>query len=397
MNTLIASPTSWLGFVLLTASTFGQAAGAPENVLAATNATLPTDGAASGLRFNFRGAPLETVLNYMSEAAGFVIVLETPVRGTVDMWSTQPVSKVEAVQLLNLALNKNGYTATVQGRNLIVNSKDEAKKRNLPIRTGNNPRDIPENASMVMQIIPLRHINAMQASRDLATLLPGSATLTANEDSNSLVVTDTQMNVRHIVELVAALDTSADTVSSMRVFKLNNADPVEMAQLLTNVFQSTVPTAAARAGGNRQGNNAQRGNNNNNRTNNNRGGNNRSGSGSGSGSGPTGGDRGTPVVAVADPRTFSVIVTAATDAMPEIAEMIAQLDSSSARKQKVFVYTMENAEVKQVEAVLKNLFQSSNSRASPNTQPDPLTTRATSNAQNSGSNITLGANRGTSR
>ncbi|MEN9402010.1 MAG: hypothetical protein RL091_713, partial [Verrucomicrobiota bacterium] len=37
----------------------------------------------AGLRFNFRGAPLETVLKYMSEAAGFVIVLNTPLKGTV--------------------------------------------------------------------------------------------------------------------------------------------------------------------------------------------------------------------------------------------------------------------------------------------------------------------------
>src|SRR5689334_13181399 len=29
------------------------------------------------LRLNFRGAPLETVLNYLSEAAGFIIVLDT--------------------------------------------------------------------------------------------------------------------------------------------------------------------------------------------------------------------------------------------------------------------------------------------------------------------------------
>ncbi|HXI50274.1 MAG TPA: hypothetical protein VNH84_02180, partial [Candidatus Saccharimonadales bacterium] len=31
-----------------------------------------------GLRLNFRGVPLDMVLNYMSEAAGFIIVLDTP-------------------------------------------------------------------------------------------------------------------------------------------------------------------------------------------------------------------------------------------------------------------------------------------------------------------------------
>ncbi|MBL9199388.1 MAG: hypothetical protein JNL39_02730, partial [Opitutaceae bacterium] len=341
---------------------------------AATPAALAQPSPAAGrgepasIKFNFRGASLETVLNYMSEAAGFIIVYETQVRGTVDMFSAQPVSREEAVQLLNFALNKNGYAATLQGRSLIVSSKEDAKKRNIPIRTGNDPQEIPENAEMVMQIIPLRRLDATQAARDLATLLPSSANITANADSNSLVVTDTQINIRHIVELVSALDTSSDTVSTMRVFKLTNADPVEMAQLISNLYGATAASGRGGAGGGFPGvpgfggfgafgpggfaaaAAAQAGG---------RGGLPGTGgrgsttgrSTSGRGATQTTG-RSTPVVAVADPRTYSVIVTASKEDMPAIAEIVAQLDSSSARKQKVFVYTMENADVKQVEAVL---------------------------------------------
>jgi general secretion pathway protein D len=356
----------------------------------------------TGLRFNFRGAPLETVLNYMSDAAGYVIVLETPVHGTVDMWSAQPVSKEEALQLLNLALNKNGYTARVQGRSLIVSSKEDAKKLNLPIRTGNDPAEIPETAEMVMQIIPLRHIDATQAARDLGTLLPGSATLTANQDSNSLVVTDTQINVHHIVEIVAALDTSIDTVSAVRVFPLKNADPIEMAQLLTSLFTTTTTTPSPTFGGfggggfgGRSGGFAGSG-----------AGGNGGGAGSFGGAGGAGrnsrfgaspaGGRTTPVIAVADPRTFSVVVTASKAQMPEIAQMIGQLDTSSARKQKVFVYTMANADVKQVETILKNLFQSSNTRGSSSTQADPLSTRASNNSQTTTTtqNLSIGGTSG---
>ena len=399
MKTTRFTPSLLLGFAAIAAGASAQniaPAPAPAPVKAAApdtsvrpTATRPASKPAE-LRFNFRGAPLETVLNYMSDAAGFIIVLETPVRGTVDMWSSQPVTREEAVQLLNQALNKNGYSASVQGRSLIVSSKDEAKKKNIPIRTGNDPQEIPMNAELVMQIIPLRRIDATQAARDLATLIPGSATLTANQDSNSLVVTDTNINVRHIVEIVSALDTSADTVSTMKVFQLKNADPVEMAQLITNIFSS--PSQG-------QGANASRGG----ATGGfpgfpgfgGRGGSTGGGSRTGGASGRTGGggaastSRSTPVVAIADARTYSVIVTASKDAMPEIGEIIAQLDASTARKQKVFVYTMENADVKQVETVLKNLFQSSNSRATTSTQTDPLATRAANNSQTTSTNNTL--------
>jgi general secretion pathway protein D len=370
---------------------------APESAPAATE--RPARDTSAGLRFNFRGAPLETVLNYLSEAAGFVIVLETPVRGTIDMWSAQPVSRTEAVQLLNLAINKSGYTATLKGRTLVVSSKEEARKRAIPIRTGNDPRQIPDNAELVMQIIPLERIDATQAATDLATLLPNSATITANVDSNSLVVTDTQSNVRHIVELLAALDGSAGSVASMRVFQLKNSDPQEMAALINNIFgggqsgaRSGTPqmpgfggfpgfgggpgaAIAAMAAARGSGGPGSRG----------------SSASSSRGSRSSGGSsRGTPVVAVADPRTYSVIVSASKETLEDVDGIVRQLDASTARKQKVFVYSLEHGDVKQVESVLRNLFQGSNVRTTGSQEVDPLSTRASANSQATGSNITLG-------
>lgn len=394
---------TWLGEALLPAR---AVAAAPDTSPASESAPAaperPARDTSTGLRFNFRGAPLETVLNYLSEAAGFVIVLETPVRGTIDMWSAQPVSRTEAVELLNLAINANGYTATLKGRTLVVSSKEDARKRAIPIRTGNDPRQIPDNAEMVMQIIPLERIDAAQAASDLATLLPNSATVTANVDSNSLVVTDTQSNVRHIVQLLSALDGSAGSVSSMRVFQLKNSDPQEMAALINNIFgggqsgtrsgQPQMPgfggfpgfgggpgaaiaaMAAARGSGGPGG----------------PGGRGSSASSSRGSRSSGGSSRGTPVVAVADPRTYSVIVSASRETLEDVDGIIRQLDASTARKQKVFVYSLEHGDVKQVESVLRNLFQGSNVRATGSQEVDPLSTRASANSQATGSNITLG-------
>jgi general secretion pathway protein D len=394
MKTTHFTPTVWLGIAALTTSLWAQDA-APAVVNQPTPPTPAARGAGT-LRFNFRGAPLETVLNYLSEAAGYIIVLETPVRGTVDAYSAQPVTREEALQLVNGALNKNGYTSIVSGRTITISSKDDAKKKNLPIRTGNDPEEIPMTAEMFIQIIPLRHLDSATAARDLATLLPGSSTITANADSNSLLVTDTNINLKQVVSLVNALDTSSDTVSTMKIFKLQNADPYEMATLLTNLYAPATSQAgrgglpgqfgrggfpggfggfpgfgaAGFGGGNTGGGNT--------------GGRDR-GTGGGSTRGGTGRGGNTsvrtvPVVAVADPRTFSVIVTAAKEQMPDIAEMVTQLDASSARKQQAFIYTMENANVKQVETILKSLFQTTRSTTT-NNQPDALTSRATQNAQ----------------
>lgn len=395
MKTTHLTPTVCLSVVALAASAWAQ-----DNAPTATPSAPPAAAPAPGtLKFNFRGAPLETVLNYMSQEAGFIIVPETPIRGTVDMFSAQPVTRDEAVQLLNYALSRNGYAAVVNGRTIVISSKDDAKKKNLPIRTGNDPDEIPNTAEMFIQIIPLRHLDATTAARDLGTMLPNSSAITANVDSNSLLVTDTNINLKQVVTLVNALDTSTDAISTMKIFKLKNADPYEMAALLTNLYATPTNGQGQNGRGGQNGfGNAGRGGalgalfgggfggaggfGAGGLGGGGRGGG--AGFGGGGGRGGRGGNTGArnvPVVAVADPRTFSVIVTASKEQMTDISEMVAQLDSSPARKQKVFVYTMENANVKQVETILKNLFQSSTGRTTTNNQPDALTSRATINAQ----------------
>jgi type II secretory pathway component GspD/PulD (secretin) len=102
------------------------------------------------------------------------------------------------------------------------------------------------------------------------------------------------------------------------------------------------------------------------------------------------------VLAVPDQRTASVIVTAASDLMPQISEMIEQLDTDPAKKQKVFVYSLENADVDNVVGVLQDMFQSSNSRGSSSSSrqnSSALSTRQTQSSQ-SISTSTSGNNRG---
>src|SRR5262245_6221406 len=96
------------------------------------------------LRLNFRGVPVAMVLDYLSDAAGFIIIKETEVKGKVDAWSNQPLTKDEAVDLLNTILNKNDYAAIRNGRTLTIVSKDEAKKRDIPVVPGGEAVKIPK-------------------------------------------------------------------------------------------------------------------------------------------------------------------------------------------------------------------------------------------------------------
>jgi len=88
------------------------------------------------------------------------------------------------------------------------------------------------------------------------------------------------------------------------------------------------------------------------------------------------------VVAVADPRTDSVVVTAASETMNQIAQMIAQLDSNKSKTQQVYIYTLKNAEPEYVAEILRNMFELQSSGTSGNRRT--TTTGNTSNRTTTG-------------
>jgi type II secretory pathway component GspD/PulD (secretin) len=176
-----------------------------------------------------------------------------------------------------------------------------------------------------------------------------------------------------IKDMVQQIDQPVSDITELRVFRLQNADPLEMADLLASLFPDETKT----------------GNNNNQQ---------QFRFGGGPFGGVFGGGRGAAntaaatsermkkkgrVSAVADQRTSSIIVSAASEMMPQIGEMISQLDSSPAKKQKVFIYSLQNADAQETAQILQEMFQRSTTSASRNNanQTSPLNNRIQSNTQ----------------
>ena len=303
------------------------------------------------LRLNFRNAPLEMVLNYLSDAAGFIIVLDTRVNGNVSVISSHSMTKDEAVDLLNSVLNKNGYAAIRDGRTLTIVDKNDAKNRNIPVKSGNKPEQIPNNDEIVTQIIPIRFVEARQLVSDLSSFVSSQATVVANEAGNSVVITDTQSNIRHLTEIIRAIDDSAEAETEIRVFRLKYASPTDVASELSSIFPSSSSGGNTQSpirfgGGGGPGGFFAR----------------MMGGGGAGGGGGSSSDRvkkATQVTAVADSRIQAVIVTAPKELIEQIAGMMTELDVASTRDQNVYVYHMNNGDPQQALQVLQTMFQSS--------------------------------------
>jgi type II secretory pathway component GspD/PulD (secretin) len=288
---------------------------------------------------------------------------------------------------LNSELNRNNYAAIRDDNVLTIVNKSDAKMSRIPVKMGNNPTNIPNTDEIATWIIPIRFVEARKLVSDLSLFVSPQATVVANEAGNSIVVTDTQANIRHLVQIIQLVDGSAESETEIKVFPLKHASPVDVANELSSIFPSSGGSGSqspfAFAGGGRGGGGRGGGG---------------GGRGGGFGGGPGGGanpfaalfgggggnnatqqriQKATQVTAVADSRIQAVIVTAPKDLMNEIAGIMDEIDVASDRDQNTYVVELKNGDPQQIALELQNQFGGNSSRTSTSSQQNSaLATRA---------------------
>ena len=211
---------------------------APPTLVARPAASAPpaTQPTTRRISLNFKDAPLDVVLDHLSEAAGLLIVKEGPVEGRVTLQSAEPVSPQEAVALLSTVLKANGFTAIQTGRTVRLVPRDKAKKGAVPVHVGADPATIAATDELITQILPLLNVDAIKLRQELTPLLSTDADVTADESANAIIITDFSANIRRVAEVIQALDLGQNSSTELRLIHLKYASADETAKLLTSIF-----------------------------------------------------------------------------------------------------------------------------------------------------------------
>ena len=190
------------------------------------------------VKLNFQDAPLQTVLEYLSETAGLTVVSDQPIiDGRMTVISRQPIPLTEALSLINSILKERSLTTVFNGKVLKVVTLEKAKQESVPVFSGRDPGAIVASDDIVTYVIPVKYVTARALSENLRTLIPEYASLEANEDGNALIITDTMANIQRLMKIVTALDTHMASVTEIRVFRLTNADARSAADMINTMFE----------------------------------------------------------------------------------------------------------------------------------------------------------------
>ncbi len=332
-------------------------AAASEPAQPVADTTMPADAfPTNGIVLNFHNVPLNAVLNYLSAKAGLVIISDANLQGTVSVVAKQPIDTKEIVELLNDQLSKNNLSAILDGRTLQIMDAERAKSlASTPVRVATGPDQVTNTDEIVTEILPVNTLKLAQLVKDLETLIPPKATVTANEAGNAVIMTAPGKDVRRISEIIAALDSSA--VSDIEVFVLKYADAKSVASELKEIFQSA-DSEVTGAG-----------------TRNSFGGPGGPGGPGGMGPGFPGGggvasdeskNSQTRAVFVSDDQMNAVVASAPPDFMHTVSNVVSNLDQPSQDITEIKVFRLKHADPSEIADELSNLFPSSNAASDQN-------------------------------
>ena len=200
----------------------------------------PAVKASSPVTLNFVNADIEAVTRAIGVMLNRQIIIDPRVKGTVTVYSEQPVSVAEAYRNYLAALRGLGFTVVEVAGFLKVLPEADAKMQagSVAVETSNVRGD-----QIITQIFRVQHENANNLVAVLRPLISPNNTINANPGNNSLVITDYADNLQRIAKIIAAMDTPG--ASDIEIVPLKHAVAADLAPLVQRLADGGVAAGAA--------------------------------------------------------------------------------------------------------------------------------------------------------
>ncbi|MBT2335011.1 type II secretion system secretin GspD [Variovorax paradoxus] len=287
--------------------------------------SAPAAAAAAPVRggpitLNFANADIEAVARTMAVVTGRDVVLDSRVKGTMNLATDRAIAPAAAFNQFAAALRLQGF-AVVEADGLFkVVPEANAKLQSSAVNTSLGATASSGSNQIVTQIFRLNYESPNSLLPVLRPLIPPNNTINANPGNNSLVITDYADNMRRLARIIASLD--VPNASDVEIIPLRHAVATEMLPLITRLVDG-------------------------------------SGSGTAGAAAPGAADASFRTTLLADPRSNSLILRAANPARAQLVRtLVEKLDrvpaeSSNGLAGNIYVVYLKNADAVRLAATLR--------------------------------------------
>lgn len=183
---------------------------------------------------NFVNADIEGVTRAMGAILDRQIIVDPRVKGTMTLYSEQPLTPREAFLNYQASLRGLGFSIIEVAGLLKVVPEADAKLQTGTVSVGTVST---RGDQIITQIFRLQHENANNLVAILRPLISPNNTINANPGNNSLVITDYADNLARIAKIIAATDMPSST--DLEVIPLQHAVASDLVALVQRLADSS--------------------------------------------------------------------------------------------------------------------------------------------------------------
>jgi general secretion pathway protein D len=195
----------------------------------------------------FPNSDVQDVLHFYETLTGKKLVMDNFVQGKVNIFISKPVSREEAIRIIEMNLSLNGFSLVPAEGDIIevVGTGKNPRAASVPVISDES--EIPPGDQVVSYLFKLRYADAIELQQALTQYLSGAGTnpapILALPKSGSLLVTQNCGIIRRLVKIVDQVDIPpAEVVSEF--IKLERADASKVVDLLKDIFEKGDKTGA---------------------------------------------------------------------------------------------------------------------------------------------------------
>jgi general secretion pathway protein D len=297
---------------------------------------------------DFPNAELKDIIKAISKLTNKNFILDNTIQNRrITIVSPVPVTKEEAYNAFLSAFYMNNLTLVSVGKFLKVIEAKSAIQNNTRVFVGDYA---PPNEEIVTVLYTLKHLDAEEIQRFVTDLVPRTSRVNYFPDTNTLVITDTGINLRRVIAVLKSLDVPGyqDQLENIKIY---HASAKQIAKLLEDILDAQNGSRSSSARARRR---AQK-------------------------------TRGGGLISkiVPDERTNSIVVLANGRGVQELKQLIAKLDTPSiAGSGNIHIYYCKNAVSEQLATTINGLISAQKSSQTNNSDQAPIGTAPTTSFLN---------------
>jgi general secretion pathway protein D len=177
----------------------------------------------SAVTLNFEAADIrEVVRNILGDILNESYTIDPAVGGTVTIRTTSGIPRDSLHATMEMLLRMNGATMVRENGVWKILPAAAALRGNVTPQLGGSSRPLPSGYSV--QIVPLHYVGVRQMAALLEPFVKDQTTLRMDELRNLLIISGTELELRHLYETIDMFDVDWLAGMSVGLFTLTSAD-----------------------------------------------------------------------------------------------------------------------------------------------------------------------------